>query len=103
MTPQGLLATLRALPERLRRRRDTDIIGAIATLRAETLLRAAAGGGSGLGKHLLRCYVSFRRVGLGRGDALEKTWRVFFTAVKDEADGLYRGPKTPIDDKHNNR
>ena len=103
MTPKGALATLRALPERLRRRRDTDIIGAIATLRAETLLRAAAGGGSGLGKHLLRCYVSFRRVGLGRADALEKTWRVFFTAVKDEVEGLHRGPKKPIDGRHNNR
>jgi len=105
VTPIGALATLRALPERLRRwrGRDTDIIGAISTLRAETLRRSAAGGGSGLGKHLVRCYLSFRRIGLGRTDAAEKVWRVFFTAIKDDVDGAARGPKKPIDKKHNNR
>ena len=84
MTPQGALAALRALPERLRqqRRENTDIIGAVATLRAETLQRAIAGGGSGLGKHVLHCYI---------------------TAIKDEADGKVRGPRSPIDGKHNDR
>lgn len=102
MTPKGALAALRALTERLRQRRaeSADIIGAVATLRAETLRRAAAGGGSGLGKHALACYVAFRRIGLGRADAAEKVWRVFFTAIRDNAEGVTRGPSKPIDKRH---
>lgn len=105
MTPKGALAALRALPERLRqqRRENTDIIGAVSTLRAETLQRATAGGGSGLGKHVLHCYISFRRIGLGRADAASKVWRVVFTAIKDESDGKVRGPKKPIDIRHYDR
>ncbi len=105
MNPNRVLTMARHLPESLRVGRvcSADVIGAIATLRAETLQRAAAGGGSGLGKHVYRCYRSFRRIGVGRLVAIEQVWRVVITAVRDEANGKARGCQKPLDKQHYHR
>ena len=80
-----------------------SVFDTIATLRAETQRRVASGGGSGLGKHLVRCYLSLRRMGLGRADAIEKVWRVVITAITNQADEAGRGHNKPLDKEHYHR